>query len=70
MGELGPGSLTPQQREAMLESMSEMSVAAGPGSEFDDRYGGYFVPGNPSPRAASNGCGNRGVEAEIVHTKT
>ena len=41
-GGFGPGNLSAEQRQQVLTEMSGKAVQTGPGSEFDDTWGGYF----------------------------
>ncbi|MCP4810664.1 MAG: hypothetical protein GY884_35465 [Proteobacteria bacterium] len=41
-GGFGPGNLSGEQRSQVLQQMSGKAMQTGPGSEFDDTWGGYF----------------------------
>lgn len=42
-GQFGPGSMPPEQEDALFEGVAERSMVTGPGSEFDDQWDGYFA---------------------------
>ncbi len=41
-GGFGPGNLTDEQRQQVLEAVEGKAIQTGPGSDFDDAWTGYF----------------------------